>query len=158
MWDKIEEFVKIAWLILLSIFAPIKIAIIVLLFFFTLDFFIGFKNDQFINNNNFSLKKAIGGGMLLGLFFSLIYIINLSLSLYNETDLAESASKFLSWIFCYWYLVNILRNSIEIFPDSKALSFLYSLLTVQILDILLARFGLKRPENYEKEKEEEKHD
>lgn len=157
-WDKLEEIIKISWLILLSIFTPIRVPIIVMMFFFTLNFFIGFKNDQFVHGRDFSLKKAIGGCMLFGLFFALVFIVNISLSLYNEIDLAETASKFLSWIFCYWYLVNILRNSMEIFPDSRALSFLYSLLTVQILDMFLTRFGLKRPEDYEKEKEKEKHD
>ncbi len=142
-WDKLEEVFKIVWLILVSIFTPIKIAIIVLMFFFTLNFFIGFKNDQLVHGKDFSLKKAVEGGMLLGLFYALIFIVNMTLSLYNEMDLAESASKFLSWIFCYWYLVNILRNSIEIFSESKSLKFLYSILTVQILDLILAKFGLK---------------
>ncbi len=76
-------------------------------------------------------------------------------------ELAETASKFLSWIFCYWYLVNIIRNSIEIFPESRSLKFLYSLLTVQILDMILARFGLRKMEDfdpYEKSKEKEKMD
>ena len=147
MWDKIEEFVKIAWLIILSIFAPIKIAVIALLFFFTLDFFIGFKNDQIVHNRDFSLKKATTGGMLLALFFVLIYVVNIALSVYEETSLAESASKFLSWFFCYWYLVNTLRNSTEIFPESKALKVLYSILTVQVFDMILGRFGLKRPDD-----------
>jgi len=160
-WDKLEEILKVAWLILLSIFTPIKVPIIVMLFFFTLNFFIGFKNDQFVHGRDFSLKKAIGGCILFGLFFALIFIVNMALSLYNEMELAETASKFLSWIFCYWYLVNIIRNSIEIFPESRSLKFLYSLLTVQILDMILARFGLRKMEDfdpYEKSKEKEKMD
>jgi hypothetical protein len=158
-WDKLEEIIKISWLILLSIFTPIRVPIIVMMFFFTLNFFIGFKNDQFVHGRDFSLKKAIGGCMLFGLFFALVFIVNMSLSLYNEIDLAETASKFLSWIFCYWYLVNIVRNSIEIFPESRSLKFIYSLLTVQILDMMLARFGLRKPDDFDHDsKEKEKVD
>jgi len=151
IWDKLEELIKIIWLILISIFTPIKVAVIVLMLFFTVNFFIGFQNDRLVHGKEFSLNKAIKGTMLLGLFFILIFIANLALSSFNEMKLAEDASKFLSCIFCYSYLVNILRNSIEVFPESKILRLLYSLLTVQILDIFLSRFGLKRPDDYETE-------
>jgi hypothetical protein len=154
IWDKVDEIVKIMWLILISIFAPIKVAILVLMFFFILNFFIGFKNDQIINGHSFSLKKAFEGVKLLGLYYAIIFIVNLALSLYNELELAESATKFISWIVCYWYLVNILRNSMEIFPESRGLKFMYDLLTVQILDIILSRFGLKRPEDETKKMDE----
>ena len=154
IWDKVEEIVKIMWLVLISIFAPIKVAILVLMFFFILNFFIGFKNDQIIHGHNFSLKKAFEGVKLLGLYYAIIFIVNIALSLYNELELAERATKFISWIVCYWYLVNILRNAMEIFPYGRGLKFMYDLLTVQILDLILSRFGLKRPEDETKKMDE----
>ncbi len=145
--DKFEGFLKIAWVAILSMFAPIEVATYVLLSFFVINFFVGFKNDKIVNGNKFSLKKAFDGAKLLIVYYAIIYLVNQALFLFDEIGLAQNATKFLTWIVCYWYLVNILRNSSEIFPEGKALKFLYDILTVQILDMILAKFGLMRPED-----------
>lgn len=141
---RFEDFVKIVWMILLSIFAPIRVAILVLMFFFLLNFIIGFKNDEIVHKQEFSIKKAFEGLKLLILYYAIIFIVNVALSLFNEQILAEEATKFVSWVVCYWYLVNVLRNSKEIFPWSKGLKFMYDLMTVEVLNVILNRFGLNR--------------
>lgn len=142
-WDRLIDFIKLAWLVIISVISPIRIAVWVLLVFFTLNFFVGYKSDQIANRREFSLKKAFDGIRLLILYYALIFIVYMTLGLYNEMALAEGATKFLTWIVSYWYLVNILRNAREIFPGNETLKFLYDLLTVQVLEMLLARFGLR---------------
>jgi len=142
-WDRLIDFIKLTWLVIISVISPIRIAVWVLLVFFTVNFFVGYKSDVQINNRDFSLKKAFDGVKQLILYYALIFIVNMALGLYEEANLAEAATKFMTWIVSYWYLVNILRNAREIFPGNETLKFLYELLTVQVLDMLLARFGLR---------------
>ena len=140
---RVENFFKIIWIIILSIFAPIGVSIYVLSFFFVINFFLGFQADRLVYKNDFSLEKVRKGVMLFILYFALLFIINVSLSLYGEDDLAVTVPKFFTWIACYWYLVNIIRNAKLIFPSSEGLKFFYNLLTIQILDLIFAKFGLK---------------
>ena len=142
-WDRLIDFIKLTWLVIISVISPIRIAVWVLLVFFTVNFFVGYKSDVQINKRDFSLKKAFDGVKQLILYYALIFIVNMALGLYEETNLAEAATKFMTWIVSYWYLVNILRNAREIFPGNETLKFLYDLLTVQVLEMLLARFGLR---------------
>lgn len=142
-WDRLIDFIKLAWLVIISVISPIRIAVWVLLVFFTVNFFVGYKSDVQVNKRDFSLKKAFDGVKQLILYYALIFIVNMALGLYEETNLAEAATKFMTWIVSYWYLVNILRNAREIFPGNETLKFLYDLSTVQVLDMLLARFGLR---------------
>ena len=142
-WDRLIDFIKLAWLVFISVISPIRIAVWVLLVFFTVNFFVGYKSDIQINKRDFSLKKAFDGVKQLILYYALIFIVNMALGLYEETNLAESATKFMTWIVSYWYLVNILRNARDVFPGNETLKFLYDLLTVQVLEMLLARFGLR---------------
>lgn len=142
-WDRLIDFIKLTWLVIISVISPIRIAVWVLLVFFTVNFFVGYKSDVQINKRDFSLKKAFDGVKQLILYYALIFIVNMTLGLYEETNLAEGATKFMTWIVSYWYLVNILRNAREVFPGNETLKFLYDLLTVQVLEMLLARFGLR---------------
>jgi len=150
---RIGDFFKIIWMIILSVFTPISVSIYVLTTFFVLDFFIGFQTDRLVHNRDFSMEKVKKGVMIFFLYFAIIFIINVSLSLYQEDELAVTVPKFFTWIACYWYLVNILRNSTEIFPESEGLKFFYNLMTVQVLDIIFARFGLKRKDDEKKDTE-----
>lgn len=142
-WDRLIDFIKLTWLVIISVISPIRIAVWVLLVFFTVNFFVGYKNDVQINKRDFSLKKAFDGVKQLILYYALIFIVNMALGLYEEANLAEAATKFMTWIVSYWYLVNILRNAREIFPGNETLKFLYDLLTVQVLEMILSRFGLR---------------
>lgn len=139
----VENFVKVLWIMILSVFAPIGVSIYVLTSFFVINFFIGFQADRIVNKVDFDLDKIKKGVMLFILYFALLFIINISLSLYKEDELAIAVPKFFTWIACYWYLVNIIRNSKLILPNSEGLNFLYNLLTIQVLDMIFEKFGIK---------------
>lgn len=146
--NRIWDFVKIVFLMLASIFAPIRVSITVLMFFFLLNFIVGFKNDEIVHHNKFSIKKAFEGLKLLILYYTIVFIVFTALSLFEEKELAEEATKFISWIICYWYLINVLRNSKEIFPWSRGLKFMYDIMTIEVLNVILERFGLGPTRKY----------
>ena len=155
-WDRLIDFIKIAWLVIISVISPIRTSILVLLIFFTINFFIGLKSDIDVHGRDFSLKKAFDAVKQLILYYALIFIVNMALGLYNEPSLAEGATKFMTWIVSYWYLVNILRNAREIFPANEALEFLYEFLTIQVLDMILGRFGFHSQNKIDKKDEQNK--
>ena len=154
--ERLMDFIKIAWLVIISVISPIRTSIVLLLIFFTINFFVGLKSDIDVHGRDFSLKKAFDAVKQLILYYALIFIVNMALGLYNEPSLAEGATKFMTWIVSYWYLVNILRNAREIFPANDALKFLYELLTIQVLDMILERFGFHRQRKIDKNDEQNK--
>lgn len=155
--NRISDIVKIGWIILVSVFAPIGASIYTMSVFFVINFFVGFQTDRIVNNAGFNLDKIKNGSMLFMLYFAILFIINVSMDLYGEDRLALTIPKFFTWIACYWYLVNIFRNAKLVFPESEGLIFMYNVLTIQVLDMIFARFGIKLKGNTDEESEEEDH-
>ncbi len=155
IWDKIEEIIKIGWLVIISIFAPIKVAIIVLTGVFTVNIFVGFKNDKIVHGRDFSLKKMFSGVQLLLLLYVFIFVAHSTISLFDEEVLANEVTKFTTWVMVWFYMVNILSNAKEIFPDSRLILFLYNFMTIQVLDMLFARFGLTNRVKLQSDEEED---
>ena len=144
IFTAIGDFFKIFWIILISIFTPISISIYILTVFFTINFFIGFHTDRLVNGIDFKLDKVRKGILLLLLYFVLLFMINISLSLYGEEDLAMSIPKFFTWSACYWYLVNILRNTKQLFPKSNGIKFFYDILTIKVFDWMISKMGIDK--------------
>lgn len=69
-----------------------------------------------------------------------VLVLYTIISLFDSTQLAFVAMKYLTWIVSYWYLVNVLKNAKIIFPTSKGVEFIYSIVTVDILVILMNKF------------------
>lgn len=153
IYDKIFEFLKLTWLVIISVISPIRLSVIILLAFFTFNFFVGYKTDQKVHKREFSLNKAFDSVKQLILYYALIFLVNMTLGLYEEVALAEGAAKFLTWVISFWYLVNILRNARLMFPTNEAIKFLHEFLTIQLLDIILARFGFRS----QKDRRQNKH-
>lgn len=141
--NAIGDVIKIIWIIIISVFAPIAIPIYILSLFFILNIFVGYHADRIVNQRNFSLEKIGKGISLLILYFILLFIINISLSLYDEIELSETIPKFFTWVASYFYLINIIRNAKLIYPENIGLKFFYKILTIQIFDMILGKFGIK---------------
>ncbi len=155
--NNIQDLIKIVWIIILSVFAPIGIPVFILSLFFLVNIFIGYHTDRIVNKKDFNLDKIGKGFMLLLLYFALLFIINIALSLYNEDHLALTIPKFITWIASYFYLINIVRNAKQVFPTNEGLKFFYEILTIQVLEMIFSKFGLKvdkfKMKNDGKEKE-----
>ena len=70
---RIGDFLKIIWMIILSVFTPISVSIYVLTIFFVLNFFIGFQTDRIVHNRDFSMEKVKKGVMIFFLYFAIIF-------------------------------------------------------------------------------------
>ena len=152
----IIDALKASWVAILSLFSPTQVAIRVLLVFFILNILVGMRADRAVNKRDFSLEKFMSGFMLFGLFYAIILAVNLALSSFGETDIAFNSMKLLTWIMCYGYLVNIVRNAKLIHPENETLSILHDVLTIEIFDALLGRFGLGKKYRERKDRDDSK--
>ena len=149
----IIDALKASWVAILSLFAPTETAIKVLLVFFVLNILVGVRADRAVSKKEFSLKKFMSGFMLFGLFYAIILAVNLALSSFGEADIAFNSMKFLTWLMCYGYLVNIVRNARLIHPENETLEILHDVLTIEIFDALLGKFGFGKKYRERKDNE-----
>ena len=71
--NRISDIVKIGWIILVSVFAPIGASIYTMSVFFVINFFVGFQTDRIVNNAGFNLDKIKNGSMLFMLYFAILF-------------------------------------------------------------------------------------
>lgn len=133
----------------LGIVSPLKATIGLLFLFYVANCAFGLKAGL-KKGEHFSLKKFKQSIMLLITYFILIILINQSMLTYNEFDYALFLVKVLTWFFGYHYLVNIVRNSMTIWPNVEALKTLYRVLTVDVKYFIENKFreklGIKKEE------------
>lgn len=154
-WTRIIiDALKASWVAILSIFAPTQVAMKVLLVFFVLNILVGMKADRAVNDRSFSMKKFFSGFMLFGLFYAVILSVNLALSSFNESDMAFNSMKLLTWIMCYGYLINIIKNAKLINPENETLVLLHDILTIEVFDAILGKFGIGKKYRERKDNDE----
>jgi len=140
-----------------SIVTPIQDALFILGLVVTYNIWEGIKADRRVHKKPFSIKKAWEAIQQMLFFWTLIFIIHTTGSKLNDPTLSETGVKWVTYIACYFYLVNILKNAKLIHPQSKAIAFMYDILTIEIFAKLQDMIGLKFIRKY-KEKDEEKQD
>lgn len=149
LYNRGKDLVVMAWTIAMGVVSPLKATIGLLILFFIVNCIFGYKAG-FKCGEKFNMKKLKDGFWLLITFFLLIVLINQSMLTYNEFDYAIFLVKVLTWFFGYHYLVNIVRNSMTIWPNIEALKTLYRILTVDIKFFIESKFreklGLKKEE------------
>lgn len=122
---------------------PILTAIISLFIGFTFNFITGLVTDIHVNKKEFSIKKAFESITMLFFFFGLVYFLHSLLSGMGDRNIAQETTKYLTYIVSYWYIVNVLRNAKQIYPKSKAISFLYSVLTTEVFNWIKNMIGIR---------------
>lgn len=142
--ERLKEAALFVGVVLLSAITPIANAIFTLMLFFTINFYVGFQADR-TEKRAFSLKKAFDAIKLLTLYYSSIFIMHVALSINGEEELATTLTKWVTLIVCYFYMLNIVRNAIKIFPSSKSLRFFYRILRIEIYSYIRNRIGLMLP-------------
>lgn len=125
-------------------------AIYTLFFGFVLNVAMGIGADVNILKNRFSMKKALEGLKLLLFYFALIIFIHIAMS----TQYIEAGTTMVTWltyIVGYFFMTNIFRNAKIIFPGNKAIAFIYSFLSTEVLFKLKEFLGFKKEEESEQE-------
>ena len=89
---------------------------------------------------------------MLLFYFALIIFIHIAMS----TQYLETGSTMVTWltyIVGYFYMTNIFRNAVIIFPGSKSIAFIYSFLSTEVIYKLKEFLGFKKEEENESEQE-----
>lgn len=152
IFERLKEAFMLVCMILISAITPIANAIIVLMMFFTINIITGYKADLKMGFS-FSLKKAFDAIKLLAFYYSVIFVMHIALSVNGEEELALTLTKWVTLVVCYFYLLNVVRNAIIVFPNSKSLPFFYKVLKVEVYSYVRRQFGFFLQEKEEKNKE-----
>ncbi|GHV45899.1 hypothetical protein FACS1894180_8700 [Bacteroidia bacterium] len=108
-------------------------ALYLLAFLFAGNIVVGITTDIFFNNNQFSFKKFLFALFELMIYIGLVVGVVVITHFLNEAAVGEYALKVLSWLFVYAYGVNILKNLQQIFPANVVISFLYYVLSFELI-------------------------
>ena len=137
-------------LAVLSLFATVADAYIVLLLMFLLNTIAGLQAD----GGEFSFRKFTRAAQHLLVLYSVIFIVSIALMVFDEKELARAFAKYTTLLAAYFYLLNILRNATIILPFSRSVRMLYRLLSTDLLRELLMRIPIvsrRRAEELTKE-------
>ncbi len=138
--ERIKDIIVATCMVICSIVAPIKTALIVLGVCALFNFIIGWKTDVHVYKRDFSTSKAFNSIKMLLFWAFTCLVVHLTINLFGEEDLANVFLKYLTWIVSYWYLVNVLKNAKKLFPKSESIKFVYDLVTIEIIAILKSKF------------------
>jgi len=154
--NSLVNFIKPILLIILtgitSLCAPIGDVLMVLFYAFLFNIFAGIAADVNVNGKQFSLKKAFESIKQALFYFFLIWFIHYSADNLGFDKIGHTAIKWVTLTVVYFYLTNILRNALAIFPQNKAIGFMYVVMTTQIFNKLRNYFGFQETNNKNLEK------
>lgn len=111
-------------------YAPVHNFLTVILVLATFDILAGILADNGDWEKNKFLKAFLYLG-LYGVFVLLFYWLGIMME--QEQESVKSFTAWLSWVFNYYYVTNILRNLNIKFPDSKPIAFLYWVITIKFI-------------------------
>lgn len=146
----IKNFLCGAITFILSILAPIEVAVHVLFMFFTINCIMGMWAD-IQEGFKFSLKKFLGASKELIWYIALIFMLHTAFSRFDKIDTAVFLAQWGTWFFAGSYLINSIRNSLIVFPGSKTLKLLYAIVTFQYKKIINDKFDINLDDYEEKD-------
>jgi len=145
-YDFIKPIIVLILSAIISVILPVKEVLILLLSAAFFNWFIGYMTDIHVNAAKFSIKKAFEAITQILLYGGLATFIKFSFFMLGDDVTGETIVKYMTYIVIYYYVVNILKNSKEIYPKSKALKLMYEILTTQIYQELKSRLKFKQNE------------
>lgn len=151
-YERGRELILMLWSVALGVVIPLKSTITFLFFCFVFNCLFGIWADKAVSKR-FKMEKLKEGFYLLITYFILIILINQSMVIYEEYEYAQFLVKCISWFFSWHYWVNIVRNTIIIWPNAEALKTLYRILTIDVKFFIENKFreklGLRKKEQPE---------
>ena len=131
-------------------YAPVHNFLTVILVLATFDILAGILADNGDWKKNKFLKAFLYLG-LYGLFVLLFYWLGIMME--QEQESVKSFTAWLSWVFNYYYVTNILRNLNIKFPDSKPIAFLYWVITIKFISNISFREEFQKSKLNKEEKQ-----
>lgn len=116
---------------LMAYLNPISGDLISMLVIFLLNFCFGLLAAIIVNDEEFKFKKAFRCVSEATIFFLLVCAIFFIGKQKGNIDGALQCVSFVSYSVFYFYGVNMLRNLKLLFPNSRAIAFLYDILSIE---------------------------
>lgn len=140
--DAVKIFAGIISTIFLSIFAPIKIFILILAGAWVFNFSAGLATDVWINKQEFDLKKAFAS-IFQGTFIAaFIYYVHNSAVMLGYIEYANKADVGITVFSSYYYITNTFKNATKMWPQNKFFYAMYIILSTKIFVIMKQMLGL----------------
>lgn len=134
---------------LVSFFSPITDYIFALTIVFLFNFWAGLLSDIMVEESGFKFKKFKSCIIEVTIYFLLIFGIYAVGKLTHKPDGAIQCASGVMFVIIYYYSVNFFRNLKSLLPSSKPISFIYYVLSFEILKKypILQRFESKEKED-----------
>jgi hypothetical protein len=117
----------------ITVMHPLWNPITILGILFVLDIVAGIIEDKVVNGIGFSTKK-----FLKSLYFVALYIVIVVASyvicyLQNDVEEGMILRKTITYVCSYFYFSNITKNLHKAYPENRLFSFLYFILSVDVI-------------------------
>lgn len=136
-------------------FLPIRDMMYAILLVFLANFLCGYLAGMIVQHEKFNIKKSLWA--LAEVAFYIIFLILLFIlgRLVNQEGWLMESVRVATYAWIGFYSINILKNLKRGFPNSKPISFLYYMLSLEFLKALPY---VKRFEEQQKKEEETKNE
>ena len=131
--DAIKVFLSFVASAFITIMNPLFNPVIILVILFIFDIVCGIIADRVINNIGFRFRKFLMSIRFLCLYVVIIGIIYTLCYLQNDIQEGLMLLKTVTYVCSYFYFSNIAKNLHESYPKNRFFSFLFFVLSVDVL-------------------------
>jgi len=140
---------------LVAYFEPLRSAMFVLMFVFFLDMIIAIYADIVVNRKDFKPKKFLTAFFYVAIYLMIIVCVYIVGERMGDAEESLYVDKIVTYIFIYFYIVNILKNLRIIVPENRPIAFLEFTFGLEFLKRIPNLDEFIRHENKHKTKPEE---
>ena len=117
----------------MAYFAPINNMVFVIFFIFAINCIAGMVAGIVSKKERFSIKKFFHCLLETLVFYLIVLCVFVVGEKMNNVNGALQCITGLVYAICYFYGVNILRNTRKLFPKSKVLNFIYYVVSLEMV-------------------------
>lgn len=117
----------------LAYFAPLNDMVFIIFFIFLINMMAGMISGIVVNNEPFNNKKFFRCLMETFVFYVIVLCIYVIGEKLGNASGAMQCITGVVYAILYFYGTNILRNLNQLFPDSKALAFIYYVVSFEVV-------------------------
>lgn len=129
---------------LLSIFSPLMAPLVFVFVAFLANIFLGTSTAINKKGESFSISKFFSAFKEFG-FWAVCLLVIYWFGIYvKEPSISETGMKWVLYIVLWGYATNVFKNAKHIWPKSKSIAIIYSLLSTEVFSQLKSMIGLKK--------------
>jgi len=152
--ESIKIFAAISLAAIIAYFEPVHNILIAFVWIFAMNFLFGLVSGMVANKEKFNFRKAFKCFSEASVFFLILASVFFIGNQLGAKGQAMQTVSTIAYAAVYFYSVNIFKNLVQLFPNSKLIAFIHYLLSIEVLSRLpfVSRFlkkneGTDRPKN-----------